>query len=152
MTLTVDDLRMNFGRIWPLHVQEFTELLIDLRRHFDGDLDLMLILALIGSRTAPASRLDGVSYAEFAEKGAARADFGAAPINVQSVAECSGIPRETVRRKVQKLEELGWVERQENGRVAVLQQAREALAPATEASLRYLAAIGGILVDISNEV
>ena len=39
--------------------------------------------------------------------------------NMLSVAEASGIPRETVRRKVEKLVKLGFVTRDEGGGLAV---------------------------------
>jgi hypothetical protein len=37
-------------------VDGFTELLITLRGQFRGDLDMMLVLAIIGSRTLPSRR------------------------------------------------------------------------------------------------
>ena len=40
MRFGYEELERDFGRIWPAHVEHFTELLIVLRRHFDGDLDL----------------------------------------------------------------------------------------------------------------
>lgn len=147
----IDELHMHFGRIWPVHVREFAELLIALRRHFLGDLDLMLVLAVIGSRTLPARRLEGMSYAEFADGRVGRLTHNPNFTNVQSVAECSGIPRETVRRKVRELEMLGWVRRQEGGYLVVSEEAREALAPATEATLGYLAAIGSALLEAARE-
>ena len=41
-TLTKD-----FGRIWPQHVAALTQFLIDCRRHFDGDVDLFLVMCVI---------------------------------------------------------------------------------------------------------
>lgn len=146
-----DRLRVHFGRIWPVHVQEFAELLIALRRQFRGDLDLMLVLAVIGSRTLPARRLQGLSYQEFADGAVGKRDERPRPINIKSVAECSGIPRETVRRKVRTLESMGWVERSENGSLVVSERARGELAPATEATLGYLSAIGSAVLDTMNE-
>lgn len=141
-------LRQHFGRIWPIHVQGFTELLIALRRHFRGDLDLMLVLAVIGSRTLPSRRVDGLSYADFAND--QRLDTVASPINLQSVAECSGIPRETVRRKVRDLETMGWVDRREGGVLAVTKKAARELETATEATFRYLVAIGSACVEAAS--
>jgi CRP-like cAMP-binding protein len=138
-----DDLTRDFGRIWPVHVEHFTELLIALRRQFDGDLDRMLVLAVIGLRTLPARRVRQLSYADF-EAGMTVEE--PSPINVQSIAETSGIPRETVRRKVQALEAAGWIERRDDGYLAVSAKAREDLAPGTEATFRYLVAVGAACV------
>lgn len=46
-----DFIRENFQTIWPVHLSDFTNLLIQLRKRFDGDLALALVLAVIGSRT-----------------------------------------------------------------------------------------------------
>jgi hypothetical protein len=134
-----DELARNFGRIWPVHVEHFTQLLITLRREFGGDLDRMLVLAVIGLRTLPPRRVDGLSYSEFQ---AGRTLEQASPINIQSIADTTGIPRETARRKVRQLEADGWIEEIDGGYLAVSARAREDLAPATEATFRYLVAIG----------
>ncbi len=152
----------HFGHIFPTHVEALCELLIVLRQQFFGDLDLMLILAIIGSRALPARQTSNMTYAEFiSDNNKKRADQ---PINIQSIAECSGIPRETVRRKVNKLEDLGFIERDSNGMLKVRKvnkledlgfierdsngmlkvtdKAIHQLKPATEASLHYLIALG----------
>lgn len=134
-----EELHREFGRIWPVHVEHFAELLIILREQFGGDLDRMLVLAVIGLRTLPPGRVEGRSYPEFQ---AGRFREQARPINVQSIADTTGIPRETVRRKVAALEQAGLVERQEDGRLLVAPRAREDLAPATQATMRYLVAVG----------
>ncbi|MEY6434203.1 helix-turn-helix domain-containing protein [Thioalkalicoccus limnaeus] len=54
-----------------------------------------------------------MSYDEFMSR--ARPDNEPAPINLQSIADYSGIPRETVRRKVRDLEAQGWIIRRDNG-------------------------------------
>ena len=61
-----------------------------------------------------------------------------APINLQSIAEYSRIPRETVRRKLRDLERLGWIIRGDNGYLITTVQATRDLTPATEETLRYL--------------
>ena len=111
-----------------------------LRQQFFGDLDLMLILAIIGSRALPARQTSNMTYAEFiSDNTKDRADQ---PINIQSIAECSGIARETVRRKVHKLEDLGFIARDPSGMLTVTDKAINQLAPATEASLQYLITLG----------
>ena len=47
------------------------------------------------------------------------ADCGLKPCNAYSIAAATGLPRETVRRKIGRLEELGWVTRVPEGGVVV---------------------------------
>ncbi|MBK1716271.1 hypothetical protein [Thiocystis violacea] len=109
MTFEYEDLARHFGRLWPVHVEAFSALLIVLRRQFGGDLDRMLVLAIIGSRTLPPRHIDGLSYDEFMVLARNEQAPDPDPINLQSIADCSGIPRETVRRKVRDLEAAGWL-------------------------------------------
>jgi len=139
MSLNYEKITSHFGHIFPTHVDALCELLIVLRKQFMGDLDLMLILAIIGSRALPARQSSSMTYAEFISD--ERENRIVQPINIQSIAECSGIARETVRRKVKKLEELGLVERNSEGMLAVTAKSIEQLKPATEASLQYLVAL-----------
>jgi len=135
-----DTLNARFGRIWPVHNDAFCELLVTLRRHFGGDLDRMLVLAIIGSRTLSRGRIEGMCYDRFMDS--ERADEPA-PINLQSIADYSGIPRETVRRKLRDLERLGWITRRDKGYLVATARAAEDLEPATQATMRYLLAVIG---------
>ena len=140
MPFSSEKITSHFGHIFPTHVDALCELLIVLRQQFFGDLDLMLILAIIGSRALPARQTSNMTYAEFiSDNTKDRADQ---PINIQSIAECSGIARETVRRKVHKLEDLGFIARDPSGMLTVTDKAINQLAPATEASLQYLITLG----------
>ena len=143
-----DDLTRNFGQIWPVHVEHFTELLIALRQQFGGDLDRMLVLAIIGTRTLPHRRVHDLSYAEFMDGGVV--DPHPNPINVQSISDYSGIPRETVRRKVLELEQLGWVEKHESGYLVVSKRAAGDLSPVTAATFKYLVAVGAACVKAAS--
>ena len=136
MPLSYEKVTHHFGHIFPNHIEALCELLIVLRQQFMGDLDFMLILAIISSRALPARHTSSMTYAEFiSDNKKERADQ---PINIQSIAECSSIPRETVRRKVHKLEDLGFIERDSSGMLKVTDKAIQQLKPATEASLHYL--------------
>ena len=137
MAIEDDHLTTHFGRIWPAHVEALTGLLIQLRQQFDGDLDLMLILGIIGTRAQPARQASAMTYDQF--MAGERPTPAGRPINIQSVAECSGMARETVRRKVSKLEQMRLITREANGNLLVTPEATRALTPATEASLRYMA-------------
>lgn len=127
----------NFGAIYPAHVAGFARLLCTLRRRFDGDLDLMLVLTVIGERRYTQRRPpEAMRYAE-----AGRIDLpvSATPvINIESIAQFTGIPRETVRRKVAALVARGWVARDGRGDLSPTKQVVEDLRMETEATLAYL--------------
>jgi len=142
-------LKTAFGRIWPVHNDAFCELLVRLRRQFGGDLDRMLVLAIVGSRTLARGRIDGESYDDFMARDGPEEE--PAPINLQSIADYSGIPRETVRRKLRDLEELGWIIRRNNGFLVASSKAAQDLAPATEATLGYLAAVVGACAEAMSD-
>ncbi|MBO1518954.1 DeoR family transcriptional regulator [Oceanisphaera pacifica] len=140
MPFSYEKITTHFGHIFPTHIEELCELLIILRKQFSGDLDLMLILAIIGSRTLPARHTKAMTYDEFITDD--NKSIISQPINIQSVAECSGIARETVRRKVNKLEALGYVTRNDHGMLKVTPKATTDLTASTEASIQYLVALG----------
>ena len=88
-------IRKNFHAFWPAHLSGFTNLLVQLRRRFDGDLDLALVLAVAGSRTQPERWVPALDELDQMTR-KNDAEGGQSPINIQSVAEFTGIPRETV--------------------------------------------------------
>ena len=126
-----------FGLVWPHHVGNLTQFLIAARNSFDGDLDMFLILAVVGDRTFSAKSVDpNLSYSAWRE-GASR---HAVPlsINARSIADYTGIPRETVRRKLLLLEEKGWIAKDADDALQATNKARRELEPLTLASIRYL--------------
>lgn len=135
--MSEEGLRKNFGRLHARHVAALTRHLIECRRVCDGDLDLFLVLSIIGERTFTARNVpDDMSHDQFLT-GTVR-DLEPAAINLQSIADYSGIPRETVRRKIETLIEKGWVERDERRFVTATDKANESLRGLTESTLRYL--------------
>lgn len=138
------EIEEKFGLIWPRHVSSLTQFLIDCRRHFRGDLDLFLVLCVIGDRTFSARHAPAdLSYEAWAASTAA--GIPALNINVQSVAEYTGIPRETVRRKLALLVSKGWVIRDGRGYVTATNKAKDDLAPLTLSSLAYLSRMKAVL-------
>ena len=134
----------DFGIIWPRHVASLTQFLIDCRKHFDGDLDLFLVLCVIGDRTFSAAYVPpGMDFGTWNSNRASQ--VRTIEINVQSVSDYSGIPRETVRRKLQILLEKGWVERDERGFVIATDKAKQDLSPLTMISLGYLSKMKEVL-------
>lgn len=89
------------------HFVEFiTTHLADCSRTFDGDLQQMLVLAIIGQVYLRAY-LDASPAAGQPPKIVPVT----ASITASRIADVTGIPRETVRRKLAALERRGWIER-----------------------------------------
>jgi hypothetical protein len=82
-------------------VQFFTEHLTDVSRVFGADLQSVLIIEVIG-QNALSARI----------RGDGKEPVG---INASSIADVTGIPRETVRRKLVPLTERGWIARESDG-------------------------------------
>ncbi len=69
--------------------------------------------------TRPAKRIPASSEPP------ADAIEGLKPCNAYSIAAATGLPRETVRRKIVRLTELGWIHRRENGHLFITAAALE---------------------------
>jgi hypothetical protein len=149
MKLAREVLVQHFGDLWPTHNRGFTELLIACRQLFDGDLDQVLIMSAIGERRLTPERSRGLTYAEFMKGRRGEAPPGR--VNAQCIADSTGIPRETVRRKIARLIDRGWIEKHDNCTFSVTAKAAVDLAPATQATFDYLLAIGNVLLDMSTE-
>ena len=94
-------------------VQFFVEHLADVSRVFDTDLQSVLVLAVVGQM-----ELEARIRSNFHEDGEMPAGLLKGPpprINASSIAEVTGIPRETVRRKLEGLAERQWVARDSKG-------------------------------------
>ncbi len=138
------EIKDNFGRIWPAHVGNLTRFLASCRRTFDGDFDMFLILAVIGDCTYSQQHADPrEDYAAFSA-----GQLSATPpvnINIRSIADYTGIPRETVRRKINLLVEKGWVKRARNDYLTATRKSSIDLQPLTEASIQYIAGMALVL-------
>ena len=129
-----------FGELYPVHVRAFSNLLIALRQDFSGDLDMLLVLAVIGDRRlSRRASPDALTYERIGQT-AMREDATAA-INALSISEYTGIPRETVRRKVNELMNRGWVSRDDNRDLVPTAKAAQDLSRSTDATLDYLQTI-----------
>lgn len=105
----VDLLRKEYARVGGEIWTPFLDYLVAARTHFGGDLDLLIIYILIGLRTLQDPRTGPISL-EAIEDGRIKA-LPSLFTNVRSIADSTAIPYETVRRKVARLVEMGWVER-----------------------------------------
>lgn len=97
------------GEFLLLHFMEWIGAhLSDCSRVFNGDLNEMMVLSVIGQvfvrhygyRTAQIYELDGEELT----------------VSAARISEITSIPRETVRRKLLSLMARGWLEQAENGR------------------------------------
>lgn len=75
---------------------------------YDGDLTLCLVLGEIASRNTERFYDDRRGYQASPVRGQKPALL---PCNALSISDVTGIPRETVRRKLAKLVDLGWIEK-----------------------------------------
>ncbi len=138
-----EEVRAKFGKIWPAHVGSLTQFLIESRAAFDGDLEMFLVLAVIGDRTFSQRLADPrLDFERFQTQPTTTTPED---INIRSIAEFSGIPRETVRRKVAQLADRGWVTRKGDGFIVATEKAKEDLEPLTAASIRYIARMMAVL-------
>jgi hypothetical protein len=119
--------------------------LADCSRVFGGDLQAMTLLAIIGQvALAKLIQTGVVGPAEFDDP------FVAEATNASRLADVTGIPRQTVRRKLAKLQALGWVEQDENAGWRLAQGgAGQAQARLDLAGLenRSIARIGRLIAD-----
>jgi len=84
--------------------------LIDVSRAFDGDMQTVLVLAVIGQ-----ARLHAVRRTEAAGLDPQSMPAERESTNASRIADVTGIPRQTVRRKLAALEHKGWIQRDQAG-------------------------------------
>lgn len=106
----VANLIENFARDYPAYQYAFVNFLVehltDLSRTYGGDFQQIVILAIIGQRRLNVLR--GLSGTEMPLP-------ETMAITASRLADVTGIPRETVRRKLAILERKGWVSRGADG-------------------------------------
>jgi len=98
--------------IQPL-VSDIVEFLSAARADLGGDLDRLLVLLVIALQTASSPEFRSLP-ADVARTGDDLDEFEGRPTNISSVADFTGIPRETVRRKVAELLDAGFIHRHGN--------------------------------------
>lgn len=128
--------------------------LIALYAKFDGDMLLALVLGEIAIRNMqgifemrpeePYTVFDRDAERAFIEQ--LRPMERMRPANTISVAMATGVPRETVRRKVDKLVELGWVERLDSGHLYLTRKVGEDLGEFDRnETIRFSVALGALM-------
>jgi hypothetical protein len=89
-------------------VQMFTEHLTDCWQVFNGDLTEMIVLAVLGQAQLGALRREK-------EQLDLAADFPVQGMSASRLSDVSGIPRQTVRRKLLQMQKKGWAVQQDDG-------------------------------------
>jgi biotin operon repressor len=90
------------------------------RAVYFGDLDLAVIAEVIGTAGIEPRMRDAEFIAEFANLETVVGVEGQRAVSASSIARASGIPRETVRRKIKQLLELGFVVEKEPSRYVLM--------------------------------
>lgn len=108
------EVRTALGENYALYqyhfVEFFIEHLCDVSRTFRGDLQEMIVLALVGQVQIRAMQMSFETGVPLSDLPTARLS-----ITASSISDVTGIPRETVRRKFASLEEKGWVSKNSDG-------------------------------------
>jgi hypothetical protein len=128
-----------FARIHPLWVEKHLALLCALRTQFGADIDKAIILGVIGQRMMRGPTTPNLNYHEVLR--GAVPEYRGRFTNIESIAAASGIPRETVRRKIAELEAIGWINRGDRGELLVTTAASEHLDGVTKLSMDLLASV-----------
>jgi hypothetical protein len=136
MTAAFDALRANYPKVAKDLFGPLLQLLFVARSVGDGDMDKVVILAVLSARAAEHPDYANVTYDDL-ESG--RAAELVRPTNLSSLAASSGIPKETARRKVADLVKMGLIERRGRN-LACTPATFQALAPARAAILRQAVA------------
>lgn len=118
--MIIDLLTKEYMRVGSDICTPLLDCLISARSHFGGDLDLLIIHMVIGLRTLQDPRTAELSLQAVADHRVA--SLPSLFTNIRSIAASTGIPYETVRRKVACLVERGWV-RREGDKLALTVQA-----------------------------
>lgn len=132
----------------------FAGYLREIYREFEGDLALVIVLAEIAHHcTALHCSKDGSlkqNPADTTEGGDDRWHLLAC--NAYSVSQSTGLPRETVRRKIARLETKGWVERVGRREVRITPKVGEIFLPDFNLKLmRSLLETSGTIADLLSE-
>jgi hypothetical protein len=133
----------HYGELHPGILRHLLQWTLLLREAFDGDLDSMIVLAVIGDRLVTDPKFPNMGYSELMNRPQFLPDLP--QTNRRSIADSTGIPRETVRRKVAALVARGWIEERSDGSLIVTGTAAQALHPTTLRSFEILGNLGEAL-------
>ena len=135
MNDVLERLRANYSRFALPLLSQLLELLVATRTASDGDVESFVIVLTVALRMVDQASFRALSYDQIAGGG------GDTPLsagtNLRSIAESTGIPRETVRRKVEALDAAGFLVRRDN-LVFCAPEAFAAFTPVREEMLKFV--------------
>jgi hypothetical protein len=105
----LEALREQNPQLPDLLLEPVLRYLLTVREGTDGDIELKIVILIIAIRTVEHSDFSSLSMRDRLEDVPVFPSLG---VNIHSIAESSGIPRETVRRKVARLVRDGWIVRE----------------------------------------
>jgi hypothetical protein len=105
-------LRQHYPYLAKDLIAPFLEALHAGRALCDGDLDKLFIVLAVGMRTAEDKRVLDIDPEDVLS--GALESYPSLSTNVRSIADSTGIPKESVRRKVASLVEAGWIHRDDH--------------------------------------
>jgi hypothetical protein len=108
MNQLLEALRGQNPQLPDLLLKPLLAFLLSAREATEGDLELHIILLMIAIRSVEHADFANLSTQDRLQDVPVFPSLG---VNIFSIAESSGIPRETVRRKVAKLVRNGWIVR-----------------------------------------
>lgn len=142
--ITEEWIEERLDAIYPAHTIAFVHFIKALRQNFDGDLDSMLIIALVslGARGGEWRRtlLEEGDY-----------ERTIVPTNTLSIANATGIPRESVRRKLNAMRARGWLDRDPKGNWTLCAKIAEELRPSSRAAISYIRTIANIVIEADHQ-
>ena len=109
-------LRRNYAQVQYLLVDFLAEHLADTSRVFGGDMQKAVLLAILGQAHLSAEHAAGASGRRVTEFPPERRGM-----TTLRLSDASGIPRETVRRKLMEMARAGWLTREGTFWVLVMQ-------------------------------
>ena len=141
-------LRDNYASVSRFLLSPMVDFLAAGRTAFDGDLDRALIFLVVALRTAEHRKIEDIRL-EDVLSGEVET-YPSLLTNVRSIAESTGIPRETVRRKVAALIDKGWIERRGDELTITTRSSRE-VTPFREAILEVAGRLHALVERVRAE-
>lgn len=150
MTIDRDEFEQHYFRAAYLFSRFSVPYMRNLYREFGGDMLLNIVLGEIGTRNVgyffDASK-DSIA-SEDVLNDVSEHEKLLRPCNALSISEATGVPRETVRRKVDMLIKKGWVYKNEKGHIYLTPEVAKHFEQFLFASIEALLPSAQALVDI----
>ena len=138
-------LRGNYASVAKDLIAPMVDLLGVARSAFGGDLDKLLIVLVVALRTAEDPKARDLNFDDVLS-----GELDVYPsllTNVRSISDSTGVPRETVRRKVAELVAAGWIAR-DGDALSYTPQASRAVGPVRDALIDATVKLHGTVASL----